>query len=555
MIDDQQTPAQPVAKILPPLARDLAESTAEQVGACVRPLAMRRIDQETGAKTVVPIPCGSTRISVCPSCADKARRLRVHQARAGWHLTEEPQVDTEEPTEHQRAMLGQLADLTDARAAAHEAGDRDAVARLNGEIHQAEHLLTQTGLRGTLSTRDEANEEDKPARRVRSTRRRQDVPDLPRRPVSATTTGRVFTTPDGKSYRPSTFLTLTMPSYGRVHPDGTPVDPSGYDYRRAARDSIHFGKLVDRFWQNLRRSVGWNAQYFAAVEPQQRLAMHLHAAIRGTMPRKLLRQVAQATYFQVWWPQHDEPAYALDNLPFWDETTEQYLDPDTHRPLATWDAAIDATLDPDAQPAHVVQFGHRGIDVQGVIEGSGKAGKCLGYLVKYITKDIGEVYEPQTSGQQAHLDRLAEALRYEPCSEKCPNWLRFGVQPKDAQAGMMPGHCKGKAHKPANLGYGGRRCLVSRKWSGRNMSEHRDERRSHVMRVLGAVGDTAQYDTADDPDHSRYRWEPVRPTDHDQPDRTDLLLRSIAQHRRWRAQYERAKQAAAEHSATVDQAA
>jgi len=41
-------------------------------------------------------------------------------------------------------------------------------------------------------------------------------------------------------------ITLTLPSYGRVHPDGTPVDASTYDYRRAARDAIHFPKLVDR---------------------------------------------------------------------------------------------------------------------------------------------------------------------------------------------------------------------------------------------------------------------------------------------------------------------
>jgi hypothetical protein len=98
------------------------------------------------------------------------------------------------------------------------------------------------------------------------------------------------------------FLTLTCDSYGRVNADGTPVDPDSYDYRRAARDAIHFPKLVDRFWQNLRRAVGWDVQYFACLEPQRRLAPHLHAAFRGTIPRALLRQVAAATYHQVWWP-------------------------------------------------------------------------------------------------------------------------------------------------------------------------------------------------------------------------------------------------------------
>ena len=57
---------------------------------------------------------------------------------------------------------------------------------------------------------------DQPARRHRSTRRRQDAPDLPRRKVSPRTLGKTYTAPDGKTFRPSMFITLTCPSYGRV---------------------------------------------------------------------------------------------------------------------------------------------------------------------------------------------------------------------------------------------------------------------------------------------------------------------------------------------------
>jgi hypothetical protein len=53
-------------------------------------------------------------------------------------------------------------------------------------------------------------------RRVRSTRRRDDLPDLPRVPVEDRIVGRVFTASDGREYRPSMFLTLTLPSYGPV---------------------------------------------------------------------------------------------------------------------------------------------------------------------------------------------------------------------------------------------------------------------------------------------------------------------------------------------------
>ena len=98
------------------------------------------------------------------------------------------------------------------------------------------------------------------------------------------------------------FLTLTCPSYGRVGQDGTPADPGCYDYDRAARDALHFAALFDRFIQNLRRYLGYDVQYFAAVEPQRRLAPHVHIAMRGTVSRAELRHVFAATYHQVWWP-------------------------------------------------------------------------------------------------------------------------------------------------------------------------------------------------------------------------------------------------------------
>jgi hypothetical protein len=107
-------------------------------------------------------------------------------------------------------------------------------------------------------------------------------------------------------YRPSTFLTLTLDSYGRVDAHGAAINPADYDYRWAARDAIHFPALVDRFWQNTRRCVGWDVQYFGTVEPQKRGAPYFHAAIRGADPRAELRAITQATYHQVWWPAHDQ---------------------------------------------------------------------------------------------------------------------------------------------------------------------------------------------------------------------------------------------------------
>ena len=107
----------------------------------------------------------------------------------------------------------------------------------------------------------------KPVRRHRSTRRPQDTPDLPRRKITPRTIGKTYEARDGKTFRPSMLITLTCPSYGRVGSDGTPADSARYDYRRAARDALHFAALFDRFIQNLRRFLGYDVQYFAAVEP------------------------------------------------------------------------------------------------------------------------------------------------------------------------------------------------------------------------------------------------------------------------------------------------
>ncbi|MGH3503130.1 MAG: replication initiator [Nocardioidaceae bacterium] len=325
---------------------------------------------------------------------------------------------------------------------------------------------------------------------------------------------------EGRTFRPSLFLTVTLDTYGAVHAHynsgptcacgdrhpsddpllGVPTDMASYDYVRAARDAIHFGKLVDRLVQNIRRVAGFEVQYFAAVEPQRRLAPHLHLAMRGTLARAEIRQIVAATYHQVWWPHTDIPAY-VDRLPVWDEATETYVDPDNGEVLPTWDEALDAIGDdPDATPAYVARFGPQ-VDIQGVLAGTPDADRCIGYLAKYLTKQSAECHQAETVEQVEHMDRLMAALRFEPCVPTCPNWLKFGIQPKNAKSGMRPGGCKGKAHSPAHLGYAGRRVLVSRKWSGKTLADHRHERRAWVLANLGL--------TSDNPEAYRYTWLPV----------------------------------------------
>ena len=192
------------------------------------------------------------------------------------------------------------------------------------------------------------------------------------------------------------------------------------------------------------------------------------------MARAEIRRVLAATYHQVWWPDTSTVRYGGDQLPVWDEHTANYLDPATGEVLPSWDQALDELGD---QPQHVARFGDR-FDAQGVLAGSKDAARCIGYLTKYLTKQVGDCHHAETDAQRAHAARLAEALRFQPCSPTCANWLRYGVQPKNARPGLRPGCCKGKAHHPDHLGYAGRRVLVSRKWSGKTLADHRADRKA-----------------------------------------------------------------------------
>ncbi len=488
-----------------PLARHVAEAVAVENGVCIRPMPMRRTNLDTGETQIIPVPCGATLASKCPPCAEKARRLRMAQCKTGWHLDDEPVPDPDPPTDDAKALAALRADLEAARADVLAAGDTGQAGEIDELIGQVDDELAALGVRGKAAP----DNRDRP-RRVRSTRRGQDAPDLPRLPVDRRTVGRTFEAADGTVWRPSMFLTLTCDSYGRVHKDGTPVDPASYDYRRAARDAIHFPKLIDRFWQNLRRAVGWDVQYFATLEPQRRLAPHLYAAIRGTVPRAMLRLVAAATYHQVWWPSADRPVYDDHRLPVWDDTAGGYVDPDTGTPLLSWEDALDG-IGEDDEPAHVVRFGPQ-LRADGVTANTATTGRMIGYLTKYLTKSLDACHDIASDPQRRHVDRLADALRHEPCSPTCANWLRYGIQPRNARPGLVPGRCKGKVHRREALGFGGRRVLVSRRWSGKTLTDHRHDRVAFIRAQLETLGHTGD-GPAGEPATDRTAWQLLRPGD------------------------------------------
>ncbi len=99
--------------------------------------------------------------------------------------------------------------------------------------------------------------------------------------------------------------------------------------------------------------------------------------------------------------------------------------------------------------------------------------------------------------------------------------LRHPAQ--EPRPGLVPGRCKGKAHDADHLGYAGRRVLVSRKWSGKTLADHRADRKEWL------TADPRCFGT----DPARYTWEPVSPSDPDHMDHARRLLHVVADRARW----------------------
>ncbi|MEV6526327.1 replication initiator [Longispora sp. NPDC051575] len=560
------------ARMLFPPAKEVLRDIAREAGLCLRPLALRRTDTATGKTEILEVPCGARLASKCAPCAEKNRKLRLQQLREGWHLPEEPATEPRPASEEERWLISYRAELEWERAALMvtpmDPDERAAkLADLDQGVDQVAAQIAQCGLRGTLPTATAK----KTTARKRSTKRRQDVGDLPRVKVDRRTVGKVYASRDGKTHRPSMLLTVTLDSYGPVHsprranrpvcecgsthhPDdpkvGTPVDPSTYDYRRAALDAIHFARLTDRLWQNLRRAAGFNIQYGGCVELQRRLAPHGHFAIRGTIPRALVKRVAEGTYHQVWWPAHDNLVHSQDAPPRWCPDAQAWTDPNTGAVLdmVAWDDALDALDQDDAEPAHVVRCGR--VDPRGVKSGSKDAERTIRYVTKYLTKDITEHVTPSHDAQRAHFDRMHAELSVLPCSTTCANWLLYGIAPKNASPTLRPGHCRGKVHQRQTLGFTGRRVLISRKWSNKTLTDHRDDNRAWVRALLELPDDDQGDNKA-----SRFEYELCRHDDPDLDPEGVRLMRAITIRAGWKQQIQQARQRLEELSATGQEAA
>ena len=108
--------------------------------------------------------------------------------------------------------------------------------------------------------------------------------------------------PDRKTYRPSDVpFTLTLPSYGKVAHAGAALNPGKYEYGRPPWMPCIFRRTAGPvLGEHCAAAPATKSGTFSTLEPKRRLALHAHAAIRGSDPRRLLKQVIAATSMHRW---------------------------------------------------------------------------------------------------------------------------------------------------------------------------------------------------------------------------------------------------------------
>ena len=426
-----------------PLAREVVKDLAVEHGACIRPIQLRRTNLDTGETEQVLVPCGHTLAPRLPVLR------RTGQDPAG------------------RAVPGRLAPRGRTRPDPGPGHRGPAVvgrrcAPRPSSSATRPPTTARTPPTSTSSSPNWTRKSPGPACAARCSRTglpggtappaaARTPPTCPAARSARARSGKTYTAPDGKTFRPSMFVTLTCPSYGRVDHRGVPVDPAAYDYDQAARDALTFAALFDRFIQNLRRYLGHDVQYFAAVEPQRRLAPHVHIAIRGTIARAELRRVLAATYHQVWWPDTTVKYRTVTSCPSGTTRPAGTSTRPPGRSCPTWDEALDG-IGPYDLPWHVARFGDR-FDAQGVLAGSPDAARCIGYLTKYLTKQVGGCHQADTdpqsrprrpAGRGAALAAVLAAVR-----ELAP--LRHPAQERPARPGPRPVQGQGPRRRSPRL--------------------------------------------------------------------------------------------------------
>ena len=226
-------------------------------GVCIRPVELRRLDTHTGAPNRSTSPAAPP----SPQCALLRHGPRPAAGPVPGRLAPRPRTSSNPTAATRRTAV--WVEFRGRRQARPRQGRR------RGRHHRADDEadwawtseITRAGMRGNVLAG--------PAGQPLTAR-----PGGARMPPTCPS-GRSGHAPSARPSPPRTadvpavdVRHAHLPSYGKCRQRRHPGRPGHLRLPRAARDALHFSKLVDRFVQNLRRVVGYDVQYFATVEPQ-----------------------------------------------------------------------------------------------------------------------------------------------------------------------------------------------------------------------------------------------------------------------------------------------
>lgn len=123
-----------------------------------------------------------------------------------------------------------------------------------------------------------------------------------------------------------------------------------------------------------------------------------------------------------------------------------------------------------------------------------------------------------------------------------------GSNPRSSFGRDGPGEVPRKGSPTREPRLRGSRVLVSRKWTGKTLVNHQADRAAVVREALAAavieMPETDRYSATatDDLGRPRFVWTPLDLNREDRSLRRQAMVMVIEQRRRWRAQYEAAKQ-------------
>ena len=382
-----------------------------------------------------------------------------------------------------------------------------------------------------------------PTRRAqqRSTRRRQDAPNLPRRPGRA-------------AHRRAGLRGRQVPALDVPHAHLRQLRPGGRRRRRArprhatttaappgTRSTSR--RCVDRFWQNtapLRRLGGPVLRHHRTATPR-----------RPALPRRPPRHHPPrraARHRRRHLPPGVVAAPRRDQLHRASGAAVGRRRARVRRPRHRRAAAHLRRRRRRARPSRRTSspFGPQ-VHVKGILGGTEEAGRHIGYLTKYLTKSRRQaagLADDLTERQREHRRRLVAELERTPCSPQLPDLaaLRHPA-PQGPPHRPMPGVCKGKAHQartPRHRRPPRPRLPEVVEQDPRRPPRRADRVRSATARSRPTCGPATPSTTAPSPGR---RPDPATPTSPPDP---ALLLHAISQRQRWKADYLAAQLAAGE---------